>query len=192
MTGGPTGHGPAHDLVTVIDGSTLCISDRGGGHPARAPAGAVRAGYPVALALELRIGGVPPEPLTVQTKEPYAAMFIGRAVVLDIIGLRPGHHRSWRPRLLAPLPPGGALEELPLSRDCPGASGCQWPSTVTCSPCIPDRSGLLPQGIGEDSQLAGHSSDQARKTPHLGTTTTRPASSLSACRTLATVPREHS
>ena len=79
LTGGPIGQGPGHDLVTLIDGSTLCITDRGG---------AILQGHPQGLFVrdtrllsrwELRIDGVRPEPLTVQTKEPYAAMFIGRA-----------------------------------------------------------------------------------------------------------------
>ncbi|HCU97178.1 MAG TPA: amylo-alpha-1,6-glucosidase [Actinobacteria bacterium] len=88
LTGGPTGHGPAHDLVTLIDGSTFCISDRGG---------AILQGHAQGLFVrdtrllsrwELRIDGLPPEPLAVQTPEPYAAMFIGR-VLPD-----PGHADS--------------------------------------------------------------------------------------------------
>ena len=88
LTSGPIGQGPGRDLVTLIDGSTLCITDRGG---------AILPGHRQGLFVrdtrllsrwELRIDGVPPEPLTVQTKEPYAAMFIGR------VPPSPGHADS--------------------------------------------------------------------------------------------------
>ncbi len=78
MTGSPTGYEPAHDLVTLIDGSTFWISDGAGTVQPGVPHGLFVRDTRLISRWELRIDGRRPEPLTTRTEEPYAATFIGR------------------------------------------------------------------------------------------------------------------
>jgi glycogen debranching enzyme len=74
----PAAPGLAGAAVTLVEGSTFCISG---------PGGDIRPGPPHGLFVQdirflsrwaLTVGGRPAEPLTVQRADPYAAAFIGR------------------------------------------------------------------------------------------------------------------
>jgi glycogen debranching enzyme len=88
LTGGPASQRSASDPVTLIDGSTFCISEGDGRIlPGHAQGLFVRDTRFLAL-WELLIDGVPAELLTVQAEEPFAATFIGR------VPPAPGHADS--------------------------------------------------------------------------------------------------
>jgi glycogen debranching enzyme len=74
----PPGQGASCAPVTLIEGSTFCISDPGGDiHPDR-PHGLFVRDTRMLSRWELKVNGAEPQALTVQTGEPFAATFIGR------------------------------------------------------------------------------------------------------------------
>ena len=107
-TGGPRHGGVADDRVTLIDGSTFCISERDG---------RVRAGHAQGLFVrdsrylsrwELRLDGVLPEPLTTHGKEPFGATFVGR------MPPQPGLADSWLLVLVHRFVGNGMREDIEL------------------------------------------------------------------------------
>ena len=74
----PVSHGTPGGTVTLVEGSTFCISGPGGDiRPGRAQGLFVR-DTRVLSRWELAVDGRTPQPLTVQQAEPYAAAFLGR------------------------------------------------------------------------------------------------------------------
>jgi glycogen debranching enzyme len=74
----PPGQGGACSPVTLIEGSTFCISEPGGDIvPDRAQGLFVRDTRMLSR-WELTVDGIEPQPLSVQHAEPYAASFLGR------------------------------------------------------------------------------------------------------------------
>jgi hypothetical protein len=78
-SGGPSlSGGLAGGHVTLVEGSTFCISEPGGDiRPGHAQGLCVR-DTRVLSRWELLVDGRAPEPLTVQQAEPYAAAFLGQ------------------------------------------------------------------------------------------------------------------
>jgi glycogen debranching enzyme len=74
----PPGHGASCDPVTLIEGSTFCISEQGGDILPDRPHGLFVRDTRVLSRWELRVDGIEPQPLTVHTQEPFAATFLGR------------------------------------------------------------------------------------------------------------------
>jgi glycogen debranching enzyme len=74
------GPGPT---VTLIEGSTFCISESGGDIAAEHPQGLFVRDTRVLSAWTLQIDGRPPEALAVHRPDPFAATFIGRLTVPD-------------------------------------------------------------------------------------------------------------
>ncbi len=75
--GAPTGHQPAQEPVTLIDGTTFCVSDGAGGVAPQYPQGLFVRDTRVISRWELRVDGLRPQALTTQTEAPHAAAFIG-------------------------------------------------------------------------------------------------------------------
>jgi glycogen debranching enzyme len=74
----PPGQGAAWSPVTLIEGSTFCLSEPGGDIvPDRSQGLFVRDTRMVSR-WELTVDGIEPQPLAAQQPEPYAAVFLGR------------------------------------------------------------------------------------------------------------------
>ncbi|MDQ0075602.1 amylo-alpha-1,6-glucosidase [Arthrobacter oryzae] len=71
---GPVGSG----TVTLVEGSSFCISSGNGDIHPEHPHGAFHQDTRILSRWNLAINGQPLEPLTASTKEPYRALFIGR------------------------------------------------------------------------------------------------------------------
>ncbi len=74
----PSGQGGACTPVTLIEGSTFCISEAGGDILPGRPQGLFVRDTRMLSRWELTVDGLPPQPLTVQQDQPYAATFLGR------------------------------------------------------------------------------------------------------------------
>ena len=73
----PVGQGVPGGTVTLVEGSTFCISEPGGDIAHGQPHGLFVRDTRVLSGWALAIDGRAPKPLTVQRPEPYAATFIG-------------------------------------------------------------------------------------------------------------------
>jgi glycogen debranching enzyme len=74
----PPGQGAACTPVTLIEGSTFCISEPGGDIVPDRPHGLFVRDTRMLSRWELTVDGIEPQPLTVHTVEPFAATFLGR------------------------------------------------------------------------------------------------------------------
>jgi glycogen debranching enzyme len=74
----PPGQGAACAPVTLIEGSTFCISEPGGDILPDRPHGLFVRDTRMLSRWELTVDGIEPQPLTVHTAEPFAATFLGR------------------------------------------------------------------------------------------------------------------
>jgi glycogen debranching enzyme len=74
----PPGQGAACSPVTLIEGSTFCISETGGDILAGHPHGLFVRDTRMLSRWELRVDGIEPQPLSVHTAEPFAGTFLGR------------------------------------------------------------------------------------------------------------------
>jgi glycogen debranching enzyme len=74
----PPGQGAACSPVTLIEGSTFCISEPGGDILPDRPHGLFVRDTRVLSRWELTVDGLEPQPLTVHIQEPFAATFLGR------------------------------------------------------------------------------------------------------------------
>ncbi len=74
----PPGQGAACSPVTLIEGSTFCISEPGGDIVPDRSHGLFVRDTRMLSRWELRVDGIEPQPLSVQHAEPYAATFLGR------------------------------------------------------------------------------------------------------------------
>ena len=77
MTGEPAGGQPAGGEVTLIDGTTFCVSDGAGTVAPQYPQGLFVRDTRLISRWELRIDGRRPQALAAQSEAPYAAAFIG-------------------------------------------------------------------------------------------------------------------
>ncbi|OBB39804.1 glycogen debranching N-terminal domain-containing protein [Mycobacterium sp. 852002-51961_SCH5331710] len=78
FNGGTASIGPGGDTVTLVEGATFCVSDRHGDVQAGRSQGLFFRDARVLSRWELRVDGRPPEPLSVDTPEAFAAHFISR------------------------------------------------------------------------------------------------------------------
>ncbi|MFD1213229.1 glycogen debranching N-terminal domain-containing protein [Arthrobacter sp. GCM10027362] len=76
---GPSGAG----AVTVVEGSSFCISSPSGNIHPELTQGAFYQDTRILSGWQLTVDGQPLEPLSAQVKEPYRAVFVGRAKRLD-------------------------------------------------------------------------------------------------------------
>src|SRR5215469_10913568 len=74
----PPGLGGAYSPVTLIEGSTFCISEVGGDMLPDRPHGLFVRDTRMLSRWQLRVDGIEPQPLTVHIQEPFAATFLGR------------------------------------------------------------------------------------------------------------------
>ncbi len=74
----PAGQGAACSPITLIEGSTFCISEPGGDILPDRQQGLFVRDTRMLSRWELTVDGVEPQPLTMHTSEPYAATFLGR------------------------------------------------------------------------------------------------------------------
>ena len=74
----PPGQGGAWSPITLIEGSTFCISEPGGDIVPDRSHGLFVRDTRMLSRWELRVDGIEPQPLSVQQAEPYAATFLGR------------------------------------------------------------------------------------------------------------------
>ncbi|MGO8956764.1 MAG: glycogen debranching N-terminal domain-containing protein [Streptosporangiaceae bacterium] len=74
----PPGQAAACSPVTLIEGSTFCISEPGGDIVPDRSHGLFVRDTRMLSRWELRVDGIEPQPLSVQNTEPYAATFLGR------------------------------------------------------------------------------------------------------------------
>jgi glycogen debranching enzyme len=74
----PSGQGAACSPVTLIEGSTFCISETGGDILPGHPHGLFVRDTRMLSRWELTVDGIEPQPLTVHTGEPFAATFLAR------------------------------------------------------------------------------------------------------------------
>ena len=74
----PPGMGAACSPVTLIEGSTFCISEPSGDIVPDRSHGLFVRDTRMLSRWELRVDGIEPQPLSVQQAEPYAATFLGR------------------------------------------------------------------------------------------------------------------
>jgi glycogen debranching enzyme len=74
----PPGQGAACSPVTLIEGSTFCISEPGGDIVPDRSQGLFVRDTRMLSRWELTVDGIEPQPLSVQHAEPYAASFLGR------------------------------------------------------------------------------------------------------------------
>src|SRR5580700_1741761 len=74
----PPGQGAACSPVTLIEGSTFCISEPGGDILADRPHGLFVRDTRMLSRWELTVNGAEPQPLTMHMSEPFAATFLGR------------------------------------------------------------------------------------------------------------------
>ncbi len=74
----PPGQGPSYSPVTLIEGSTFCISEPGGDIVPDRPQGLFVRDTRMLSRWELTVDGIEPQPLTVQHDEPFSATFLGR------------------------------------------------------------------------------------------------------------------
>jgi glycogen debranching enzyme len=74
----PPGQGAACSPVTLIEGSTFCISEPGGDILADHPHGLFVRDTRMLSRWELTVNGIEPQPLTMHMTEPFAATFLGR------------------------------------------------------------------------------------------------------------------
>src|SRR5260370_28567778 len=72
------GQGAACSPITLIEGSTFCISELGGDIVPDRSHGLFVRDTRMLSRWELRVDGIEPQPLSVQSAEPYAATFLGR------------------------------------------------------------------------------------------------------------------
>lgn len=77
-SGEPAGIGFDGDTVTLVEGASFCLSDRHGDVAADCSHGLFFRDARVLSRWELRVDGRPPEPLSVQIPEAFAAQFISR------------------------------------------------------------------------------------------------------------------
>ena len=87
----PPGRDAACSPVTLIEGSTFCVSEPGGDIRPDRPQGLFVRDTRVLSRWELTIDGLPAQPLTVQSAEPYSAAFIGRMPPRQARGRRRQH-----------------------------------------------------------------------------------------------------
>ncbi|MBC2867097.1 amylo-alpha-1,6-glucosidase [Streptomyces mexicanus] len=71
--------GSSSDLVTLIEGSSFCLSERGGDLVAGTPQGLFHRDTRILSVWQLRLDDEEVDPLTVIAQEPYEALFLGRA-----------------------------------------------------------------------------------------------------------------
>ncbi len=76
---GPVGAG----TVTLVEGSSFCISSANGDIRPELPHGVFHEDTRILSGWTLAVNGLPLEPLTAETKEPYRALFIGRVPRAD-------------------------------------------------------------------------------------------------------------
>ena len=74
----PAAQGAACEPVTLIEGSTFCISEPGGDILPDRPHGLFVRDTRMLSRWELTVDGIEPQPLTVHSAEPFAATFLGR------------------------------------------------------------------------------------------------------------------
>ena len=74
----PPGQGAACSPITLIEGSTFCISEPGGDIVPDRSQGLFVRDTRMLSRWELTVDGIEPQPLSVQHAEPYAASFVGR------------------------------------------------------------------------------------------------------------------
>ena len=74
----PPGQGAACSPVTLIEGSTFCISEPGGDIVPDRSQGLFVRDTRMLSRWELTVDGIEPQPLSVQQAEPFAASFLGR------------------------------------------------------------------------------------------------------------------
>jgi glycogen debranching enzyme len=74
----PPGQGAACSPITLIEGSTFCISEPGGDILPDRQQGLFVRDTRMLSRWELTVDGVEPQPLTMHTSEPFAATFLGR------------------------------------------------------------------------------------------------------------------
>jgi glycogen debranching enzyme len=74
----PPDQGSSYSPITVIEGSTFCISEPDGDILPDRPQGLFVRDTRMLSRWELRVDGLEPQPLTVQRDEPFAATFLGR------------------------------------------------------------------------------------------------------------------
>jgi glycogen debranching enzyme len=74
----PPGTGAACSPITLIEGSTFCISEPGGDIVPDRSHGLFVRDTRMLSRWELRVDGIEPQPLSVQQGEPYAGTFLGR------------------------------------------------------------------------------------------------------------------
>ena len=68
--------------ITLVQGSAFCISDGGGDIHPGSPQGLFFRDVRLVSALEVRVNGAPPEPLSGTTTDPFAAAFVARSGAL--------------------------------------------------------------------------------------------------------------
>src|SRR5580698_4387790 len=74
----PPGQGAACSPITLIEGSTFCISEPGGDVMPDRSQGLFVRDTRMLSRWELTVDGIEPQPLSVQNAEPYSASFLGR------------------------------------------------------------------------------------------------------------------
>lgn len=79
MAGGnaDTAAGPVLATVTLVEGSSFCISSTNGDIHPEYPQGVFHEDTRILSRWNLTVNGQPLEPLAAQTKEPYRALFAG-------------------------------------------------------------------------------------------------------------------
>ena len=114
----PVSQGMPGGTVTLVEGSTFCISEPGGDIAHGQPQGLFVRDMRVLSRWALAIGGRRPEPLTVQQSEPYAATFIGHLPPRG--GLASGSLLVLRRRYVGE----GMREDITIRNDAPLAAAC--------------------------------------------------------------------
>lgn len=108
---------PAGD-ITIVEGSSFCVSDRTGDIAAHRPQGVFFLDTRIVSSWKLTVDGATLDPLAVIPQEPFAVTFVGRAPA------RPGQHDSTlvvtRQRLIAT----GLREDLTVHNHGQEAAGC--------------------------------------------------------------------
>jgi glycogen debranching enzyme len=104
--------------VTIVEGSSFCVSDRAGDIAAHRPQGVFFLDNRIVSTWKLTVDGAPLDPLAVIPQEPFAVTFVARAAA------RPGLHDSTlvvtRQRLIST----GLREDLTVHNHGQEAAGC--------------------------------------------------------------------
>ncbi|WP_199433819.1 amylo-alpha-1,6-glucosidase [Qaidamihabitans albus] len=117
-TGGPAGRRSTDGHVTVIDGSTFCISAGDGAILPGNAHGLFARDTRFLSTRELRIDGRRPEPLTAVLDEPFAATFLGR------VPPAPGHADSSLLVIVRRYVGDGMREDIEIRNVGPTAATC--------------------------------------------------------------------